>query len=116
MLKFLADQNLMWGKCDRDVLAAFDLSPFRQVCDLGGGHQQVFFNKPLNCLLLQALKRKITPMLEDWYSNEKQDISPNPVSNKGSVYCLGWVKKRNVRVVRTLGISAFFFTEADFCE
>lgn len=52
MLKFMAGQNSIWGICGRDVLSAFDLSPFRQICDLGGECQ--IFNKPLNCLLLQA--------------------------------------------------------------
>ncbi|XP_065505428.1 acetylserotonin O-methyltransferase isoform X2 [Caloenas nicobarica] len=37
MLKFMAGQNSVWGICGRDVLSAFDLSPFRQICDLGGG-------------------------------------------------------------------------------
>ncbi|XP_063206619.1 acetylserotonin O-methyltransferase isoform X3 [Chroicocephalus ridibundus] len=37
MLKFMAGQNSVWSICGRDVLAAFDLSPFRQICDLGGG-------------------------------------------------------------------------------
>ncbi|NXC48980.1 ASMT methyltransferase, partial [Penelope pileata] len=37
MLKFLAGQNSIWGICGRDVLAAFDLSPFKQIYDLGGG-------------------------------------------------------------------------------
>ncbi|NWW79182.1 ASMT methyltransferase, partial [Climacteris rufus] len=37
MLKFMAGQNSVWSICGRDVLAAFDLSPFTQVCDLGGG-------------------------------------------------------------------------------
>ncbi|XP_035169501.1 acetylserotonin O-methyltransferase [Oxyura jamaicensis] len=37
MLKFLAGQNSVWGICGRDVLAAFDLSPFTRIYDLGGG-------------------------------------------------------------------------------
>ncbi|XP_015704070.1 acetylserotonin O-methyltransferase [Coturnix japonica] len=37
MLKFLAGQNSIWSICGRDVLTAFDLSPFTQICDLGGG-------------------------------------------------------------------------------
>ncbi|NXU54244.1 ASMT methyltransferase, partial [Turnix velox] len=37
MLKFMAGQNSVWSICGRDVLAAFDLSPFRQIYDLGGG-------------------------------------------------------------------------------
>ncbi|NXI70777.1 ASMT methyltransferase, partial [Anseranas semipalmata] len=37
MLKFLAGQNSIWGLCGRDVLAAFDLSPFTRIYDLGGG-------------------------------------------------------------------------------
>ncbi|NXF96738.1 ASMT methyltransferase, partial [Eubucco bourcierii] len=37
MLKFMAGQNSVWSICGRDVLAAFDLSPFTQIYDLGGG-------------------------------------------------------------------------------
>ncbi|NWI88903.1 ASMT methyltransferase, partial [Pitta sordida] len=37
MLKFTAGQNSIWSICGRDVLAAFDLSPFTQIYDLGGG-------------------------------------------------------------------------------
>ncbi|NXL96028.1 ASMT methyltransferase, partial [Alectura lathami] len=37
MLKFLAGQNSVWGICGRDVLAAFDLSAFTRIYDLGGG-------------------------------------------------------------------------------
>lgn len=51
MLKFMAGQNSVWSICGRDVLAAFDLSPFRQIYDLGGECQKIFFNKTLNCLL-----------------------------------------------------------------
>ncbi|NWU96502.1 ASMT methyltransferase, partial [Upupa epops] len=36
-VKFLAGQNSIWSICGRDVLAAFDLSPFTQIYDLGGG-------------------------------------------------------------------------------
>lgn len=45
MLKFLAGQNSIWSICGRDVLTAFDLSPFTQIYDLGGEHQQIFFKK-----------------------------------------------------------------------
>ncbi|XP_053927632.1 acetylserotonin O-methyltransferase isoform X2 [Cuculus canorus] len=37
MLKFMAGQNSVWSICGRDVLAAFDLSVFKQIYDLGGG-------------------------------------------------------------------------------
>ncbi|NXS52749.1 ASMT methyltransferase, partial [Brachypteracias leptosomus] len=36
MLKFMAGQNSTLSKCGRKVLAAFDLSSFTQVYDLGG--------------------------------------------------------------------------------
>lgn len=70
MLKFMAGQNSVWSICGRDVLAAFDLSPFTQIYDLGGEHQQIF-NKALNCHLLQTLKRKAIPMLYDGQHNRK---------------------------------------------
>ncbi|NXK88913.1 ASMT methyltransferase, partial [Formicarius rufipectus] len=37
LLKFMAGQNSVWSICGRDVLSAFDLSPFTQIYDLGGG-------------------------------------------------------------------------------
>ncbi|KFV68959.1 Acetylserotonin O-methyltransferase, partial [Dryobates pubescens] len=37
MVKFMAGQNSVWSICGRDVLAAFDLSTFTQIYDLGGG-------------------------------------------------------------------------------
>ncbi|NWJ11131.1 ASMT methyltransferase, partial [Crypturellus undulatus] len=37
MLKFMAGQNSIWSICGRDVLAAFDLSTFKHIYDLGGG-------------------------------------------------------------------------------
>ncbi|XP_025891139.1 acetylserotonin O-methyltransferase [Nothoprocta perdicaria] len=37
MLKFMAGQNSIWSICGRDVLAAFDLSTFKRIYDLGGG-------------------------------------------------------------------------------
>ncbi|NXT78182.1 ASMT methyltransferase, partial [Zapornia atra] len=37
MVKFMAGQNSVWSICGRDVLAAFDLSSFMQIYDLGGG-------------------------------------------------------------------------------
>ncbi|NXV75441.1 ASMT methyltransferase, partial [Atlantisia rogersi] len=36
MVKFMAGQNSVWSICGRDVLAAFDLSSFTQIYDLGG--------------------------------------------------------------------------------
>ncbi|KAH0624663.1 hypothetical protein JD844_032343 [Phrynosoma platyrhinos] len=37
MMKFMYGLNATWSICGRDVLAAFDLSPFTVICDLGGG-------------------------------------------------------------------------------
>ncbi|XP_067300773.1 acetylserotonin O-methyltransferase isoform X1 [Pseudorasbora parva] len=36
MVKFMQLMNSIWNICGRDVITAFDLSPFRRVCDLGG--------------------------------------------------------------------------------
>ncbi|XP_078512182.1 acetylserotonin O-methyltransferase-like [Lissotriton helveticus] len=36
MLKFMQFLNSLCSLCDRDVVTAFDLSPFLKVCDLGG--------------------------------------------------------------------------------
>ncbi|XP_054062353.1 acetylserotonin O-methyltransferase isoform X3 [Rissa tridactyla] len=58
MLKFMAGQNSVWSICGRDVLAAFDLSPFRQICDLGGD----FFNNSIPEAELYILSK----ILHDW--------------------------------------------------
>ncbi|XP_016419810.1 acetylserotonin O-methyltransferase [Sinocyclocheilus rhinocerous] len=36
MVKFMHLMNSIWNICGRDVITAFDLSPFRCICDLGG--------------------------------------------------------------------------------
>ncbi|KAM9802742.1 acetylserotonin O-methyltransferase [Syngnathus typhle] len=36
MVKFMQLMNSIWNICGRDVLTAFDLSPFKVICDLGG--------------------------------------------------------------------------------
>ncbi|XP_066477205.1 acetylserotonin O-methyltransferase [Tiliqua scincoides] len=37
MIKFMYGLNAVWSICGRDVIAAFDLSPFTTIYDLGGG-------------------------------------------------------------------------------
>uniref|UniRef100_A0A8D2L0A5 Acetylserotonin O-methyltransferase n=1 Tax=Varanus komodoensis TaxID=61221 RepID=A0A8D2L0A5_VARKO len=37
MIKFMYGLNAVWSICGRDVIAAFDLSPFTVIYDLGGG-------------------------------------------------------------------------------
>ncbi|XP_032384744.1 acetylserotonin O-methyltransferase [Etheostoma spectabile] len=36
MLKFMQLMNSIWNICGKDVVTAFDLSPFKIICDLGG--------------------------------------------------------------------------------
>lgn len=36
MIKFMYGLNEIWSICGRDVIAAFDLSPFTHIYDLGG--------------------------------------------------------------------------------
>ncbi|XP_042722911.1 acetylserotonin O-methyltransferase isoform X3 [Lagopus leucura] len=72
MLKFLAGQNSIWSICGRDVLTAFDLSPFTQIYDLGGGGgalaQECVFLYP-NCTVtvydlpkvVQVAKERLVP-------------------------------------------------------
>nr|XP_057938585.1 acetylserotonin O-methyltransferase [Doryrhamphus excisus] len=36
MVKFMQLMNSIWNVCGRDVITAFDLSPFKVICDLGG--------------------------------------------------------------------------------
>lgn len=46
MIKFMYGLNAIWSICGRDVIAAFDLSAFTVIYDLGGKcHQN------LNCFL-----------------------------------------------------------------
>ncbi|KAG7268830.1 hypothetical protein CRUP_032580, partial [Coryphaenoides rupestris] len=55
MVKFMHLMNSIWNICGRDVVTAFDLSPFRSVYDLGGD----FFKDPLpeggGVLLVEAV-------------------------------------------------------------
>lgn len=43
MVKFMCGLNAIWSLCGRDVLAAFDLSPFTMICDVGGKFVNNFF-------------------------------------------------------------------------
>ncbi|XP_072253804.1 acetylserotonin O-methyltransferase [Leuresthes tenuis] len=36
MVKFMQLMNSVWNICGKDVIKAFDLSPFKVICDLGG--------------------------------------------------------------------------------
>lgn len=36
MVKFMQLMNSIWNICGKDVVTAFDLSPFKTICDLGG--------------------------------------------------------------------------------
>ncbi|XP_058478508.1 acetylserotonin O-methyltransferase [Solea solea] len=36
MVKFMQLMNSIWNICGKDVVRAFDLSPFKAICDLGG--------------------------------------------------------------------------------
>ncbi|XP_030614322.1 acetylserotonin O-methyltransferase [Archocentrus centrarchus] len=36
MVKFMQLMNSIWNICGKDVVTAFDLSPFKAICDLGG--------------------------------------------------------------------------------
>ncbi len=36
MVKFMQLMNSIWNICGKDVVMAFDLSPFKIICDLGG--------------------------------------------------------------------------------
>ncbi|AWP12947.1 Methyl transferase [Scophthalmus maximus] len=36
MVKFMQLMNSIWNICGKDVVTAFDLSPFKLICDLGG--------------------------------------------------------------------------------
>uniref|UniRef100_A0A673B821 Acetylserotonin O-methyltransferase n=1 Tax=Sphaeramia orbicularis TaxID=375764 RepID=A0A673B821_9TELE len=36
MMKFMHLMNSIWNICGKDVVTAFDLSPFKVICDLGG--------------------------------------------------------------------------------
>lgn len=35
-MKFMHLMNSIWNICGRDVVTAFDLTPFKAICDLGG--------------------------------------------------------------------------------
>ena len=35
-MKFMQLMNSIWNICGKDAVTAFDLSPFKVICDLGG--------------------------------------------------------------------------------
>ncbi|XP_067401843.1 acetylserotonin O-methyltransferase isoform X3 [Emydura macquarii macquarii] len=58
MIKFMYGLNAIWSICGKDVIAAFDLSPFTLIYDLGGD----FFKDPIPEADLYILAR----ILHDW--------------------------------------------------
>ncbi|XP_014844443.1 PREDICTED: acetylserotonin O-methyltransferase isoform X3 [Poecilia mexicana] len=58
MVKFMHLMNSIWNICGRDVVTAFDLMPFKVICDLGGD----FFKDSLPVADLYILAR----ILHDW--------------------------------------------------
>ncbi|XP_017164080.1 acetylserotonin O-methyltransferase isoform X2 [Poecilia reticulata] len=58
MVKFMHLMNSIWNICGRDVVTAFDLTPFKVICDLGGD----FFKDSLPVADLYILAR----ILHDW--------------------------------------------------
>ncbi|KPP77186.1 acetylserotonin O-methyltransferase-like, partial [Scleropages formosus] len=43
MIKFMQLMNSTWNVCGRDVMTAFDLSPFKTIYDLGEAHMNIGF-------------------------------------------------------------------------
>nr|XP_025044805.1 acetylserotonin O-methyltransferase isoform X2 [Pelodiscus sinensis] len=58
MIQFMYGLNAIWSICGRDVIAAFDLSPFTGIYDLGGD----FFTDPIPEADLYIVAR----VLHDW--------------------------------------------------
>lgn len=42
MVKFMQLMHSIWNICGKDVVTAFDLSPFKVICDLGGKFSSYF--------------------------------------------------------------------------
>ncbi|XP_050974510.1 acetylserotonin O-methyltransferase isoform X2 [Labeo rohita] len=66
MVKFMHLMNSIWNICGRDVVTAFDLSPFRCICDLGGD----FFKDELPQADLYILAR----ILHDWTDQRSVEL------------------------------------------
>ncbi|XP_036240807.1 acetylserotonin O-methyltransferase isoform X2 [Molothrus ater] len=79
MLKFMAGQNSVWSICGRDVLAAFDLSPFRQIYDLGGGGgalaQECVSLYPNSTVTIYDLPKVVQVAKEQFVSPEERQIT-----------------------------------------
>ncbi|NXP39525.1 ASMT methyltransferase, partial [Leiothrix lutea] len=79
MLKFMAGQNSVWSICGRDVLAAFDLSPFTQIYDLGGGGgalaQECVSLYPNSTVTIYDLPKVVQVAREQFVSPEERQIS-----------------------------------------
>ncbi|RMC06726.1 hypothetical protein DUI87_16170 [Hirundo rustica rustica] len=79
MLKFMAGQNSVWTICGRDVLAAFDLSPFTQIYDLGGGGgalaQECVSLYPNSTVTIYDLPKVVRVAKEQFVSPEERQIT-----------------------------------------
>lgn len=50
MVKFMQLMHSIWNICGKDVVTAFDLSPFKVICDLGGKFSSDFHKSVQVCL------------------------------------------------------------------
>ncbi|NXM87072.1 ASMT methyltransferase, partial [Oenanthe oenanthe] len=79
MLKFMAGQNSVWSICGRDVLVAFDLSPFTQIYDLGGGGgalaQECVSLYPNSTVTIYDLPKVVRVAREQFVSPEERQIA-----------------------------------------
>uniref|UniRef100_A0A8C5TCB2 Acetylserotonin O-methyltransferase n=1 Tax=Malurus cyaneus samueli TaxID=2593467 RepID=A0A8C5TCB2_9PASS len=79
MLKFMAGQNSVWSICGRDVLAAFDLSPFTQIYDLGGGGgalaRECVSLYPNSTVTIYDLPKVVQVAKEQFVSPEERQIA-----------------------------------------
>ncbi|XP_063248511.1 acetylserotonin O-methyltransferase [Prinia subflava] len=77
--KFMAGQNSVWSICGRDVLAAFDLSPFTQIYDLGGGGgalaQECVSLYPNSTVTIYDLPKVVQVAKEQFVSPEERQIT-----------------------------------------
>ncbi|XP_055070769.2 acetylserotonin O-methyltransferase [Misgurnus anguillicaudatus] len=79
MVKFMHLMNSIWNICGHDVITAFDLSPFRCICDLGGCSgalaKQCLSLYPQSSLIIFDLPKVIQTSRQHFVSEPHERIS-----------------------------------------
>ncbi|XP_069061206.1 acetylserotonin O-methyltransferase-like isoform X2 [Pleurodeles waltl] len=78
LLKFMHVMNSFWVLCGRDVITAFDLSPFSKVCDIGGSTgalaKQYLLEHPNSTAIIYDLPKVVQTAKKHFISPDEHHI------------------------------------------